>query len=147
MLFVTVLTSVIVANAAGSSVPSVILGNKGSAIGACGKIEAACGISFDPTDLDGDLDKMETCCEQKGVPAEKCRDMMSRLQTDFHGSKEDACQEAIELLEAERAAEGSLLEHGARSQGLMRKAGAGEVDSTGSMSFASKTHRRKRTRK
>eukprot|EP00930_Biecheleria_cincta_P076090 TRINITY_DN6329_c0_g1_i1.p1 TRINITY_DN6329_c0_g1~~TRINITY_DN6329_c0_g1_i1.p1 ORF type:complete len:166 (-),score=21.00 TRINITY_DN6329_c0_g1_i1:81-578(-) len=149
MLFVTVLTIVLVANAAESSVSSVKSGHKGSVSGArlgseglatsaCDKIEVACGIIFDPTDLDGDLQKMETCCEQKGLSARDCRTMMSRIQADFTGSKEKACEEAVDLLQAEEAAESSLLTHEPQSQGLMRKAvhrkaGAGEVDSIGSI--------------
>jgi len=122
MLFFAVVSSVLAADAAGGSVSSVGLGNGGEVTGACHQVEVACGINFDPADLTADLEMMRTCCERT-VSAQKCSMLVARLKTDFSGSKEDACQEAIDLFEAEQAAGSVLLTQGTRSQGVVRKAG------------------------
>lgn len=133
MKFLAVVTMVSAANAAEGSVSSVGLGNRGAVTGACHKVEVACGINFKPTDLTADLEMMRTCCERT-VSAQKCNMLVARLKTDFTGSKEDACQETIDFLDAEQAAGGVLLTHARQSQGVIRKAqrkGSVEVLSDG----------------
>jgi len=42
-----------------------------------------------------------SCCFERGNEKESCELMLGRLQDDWHGSKEDACQEAIQLFGGE----------------------------------------------